>query len=161
MSEMGDLKFTTAGDYMMSEAKLPEGRMTLEEWARTKKYVIVTAISSHRMRYCIPVDELQKLNTDVPVEGNEIEWAQDCVAMQEIKEFSQMHIGEQIIDGEIVSEEKMLEIFDRDNDYLNSWTKDYKVHWVRNWKENYDTGTQETYHDYISRMYKEDKQNGV
>lgn len=60
------------------------------------KYVIVTAISSYRMRYCIPVDELQKLNPDVPIEGHEIEWADDCVTSEDVDEFSQMHIGEQI-----------------------------------------------------------------
>lgn len=146
---------------MMSESKLPEGRMTLEEWQRTKKYVIVTAISSHRMRYAIPVDELQKLNTDVPVEGHECEWAEDCVTMQEIKEFSQSHIGEQIIDSVVLSEEDMLKLFDKDNDYLTSWSKEYKIHWVRNWKENYGESAQESYHDFILRKTKEDRENGV
>jgi hypothetical protein len=99
------------------------------------KYVIVTAISSHRMRYCIPVDELQKLNTEVPVEGHEIEWANDCVTCNEIKEFSQKHVGESIIDTEILTEEQMLEKFDTDNDYLIDWTREKKIQYVRNWKE--------------------------
>jgi hypothetical protein len=99
------------------------------------KYVIVTAISSYRMRYCIPVDELQKLNTEVPVEGHEIEWANDCVTCNEIKEFSQKHVGESIIDTEILTEEQMLEKFDTDNDYLAGWTREKKIQYVRNWKE--------------------------
>jgi hypothetical protein len=99
------------------------------------KYVIVTAISSYRMRYCIPVDELQKLNTEVPVEGHEIEWANDCVTCNEIKEFSQKHVGESIIDTEILTEEQMLEKFDTDNDYLIDWTREKKIQYVRNWKE--------------------------
>ena len=118
----------------MADDKLPPGRMTLEEWQRTKKYVIVTAISTHRMRYCIPVDELQKLNTDVPVEGNECQWAEDCVVCEEVDEFSQMHLGEQIVDSEIVSEEEMLKRFDRDNDYLKGWTQEKKLAWVRDWR---------------------------
>jgi hypothetical protein len=98
------------------------------------KYVIVTAISSYRMRYCIPVDELQELNVEVPVEGREIEWAEDCVTCDEVVEFSQKHVGETIIDSEILTEEQMLEKFDADNDYLKDWTREKKVEYVRNWK---------------------------
>ena len=98
------------------------------------KYVVVTAISSHRMRYVIPVDELQKLNTDVPVEGHETEWAMDCVTCEEVNDFSQRHVGEQIIDAYIVDEESMLNLFDADNDYLKDWTKEKKLEYVRKWK---------------------------
>jgi hypothetical protein len=98
------------------------------------KYVIVTAISSHRMRYCIPVDKLQELNTEVPVEGHEIEWANDCVTCGEVEEFSQHWIGENIIDTEIIDEEQMLNKFDADNDYLTGWTREKKLEYVRNWK---------------------------
>lgn len=98
------------------------------------KYAIVTAISSYRIRYAIPVDELQKLNTDVPVEGHEEEWAMDCVTCGEAEEFSQLHIGEQIIDAVVVDEDAMLAQFDKDNDYLADWTKEKKIQHVRNWK---------------------------
>ena len=98
------------------------------------KYAIVTAISSYRIRYCIPVDELQELNVEVPVEGREIEWAEDCVTCDEVVEFSQKHVGETIIDSEILTEEQMLEKFDADNDYLKDWTREKKVEYVRNWK---------------------------
>jgi hypothetical protein len=98
------------------------------------KYVIVTAISSHRMRYCIPVDELQQLNIEVPIEGHEIEWAEDCVTCGEVEEFSQKHIGEQIIDAVVIDEDAMLGQFDKDNDYLVEWTKEKKIQHVRNWK---------------------------
>lgn len=131
MSEMGDLKFTTAGDYMMNEAKIPEGRKTLEEFYRSKKYVVVTAISSHRMRYVMNVEDLQELNPSVNITGHEEEWAGDTVTCQEVEEFSQDWLGEQIIDTRIVDEEEMLQLFDKDNDYLKGWDRDYKVQWVR------------------------------
>jgi hypothetical protein len=86
------------------------------------------------MRYCIPVDELQELNVEVPVEGREIEWAEDCVTCDEVVEFSQKHVGETIIDSEILTEEQMLEKFDADNDYLKDWTREKKIQYVRNWK---------------------------
>jgi len=101
------------------------------------KYVIVTAISSHRMRYCIPVDELQNMNTCVPVEGHEREWAMDTVTMNEVKEFSQDHIGEQIIDSRVVDEEEMLRQFNEDNDYLKSWTTEDKIKYVNDWRQTY------------------------
>ena len=100
------------------------------------KYVIVTAISSHRMRYCIPVDELQKMNINVSVEGNEIEWANDCVTCDELNEFSQTHIGEQIIDTIIVDEDDMIKQFDNDNDYIADWSKEQKIKHVHRAPEN-------------------------
>lgn len=98
------------------------------------KYVIVTAISSYRMRYAIPVDELQQLNPDVPIEGNECDWANDCVTCEEVQEFSQKWIGETIIDTITADEENMLKQFDADNDYLKDWSKEQKLKHVRNWK---------------------------
>lgn len=101
-----------------------------------EKYVVVTTISSHRMRYCIPVSELQKINPSVPVEPET--WAKDCVTCEEVKEFSQEWLGEQIIDAEVYSEEGILERFDSDNDYLSSWTREKKLEYIRNWKENFN-----------------------
>ena len=98
------------------------------------KYVIVTAISSFRQRYVFPVDELQLLNTEVSVEGHELEWANDCVTCEEVQEFSQKWIGEQIVDSRIATEDEMLELFDTDNDYLKGWDKDFKINYVRDWK---------------------------
>lgn len=95
-----------------------------------KNYVVVTTISTHRIRYCISVDELQKSNTEIQIEGHECEWAEDCVTMNEVGEFSQSHLGEQIVDSEIVTEEAMLKLFDKDNDYLRGWTQEKKIEWV-------------------------------
>lgn len=95
------------------------------------KYVLVTAISTHRMRYAIPMDELQKLNEEQPVDPK---WALDCVTMQEIEEFSQEHLGEQIVDYDVLTEEEILAQFDKDNDYLTSWTTEKKINYIRDWK---------------------------
>lgn len=95
------------------------------------KYVLVTAISTHRIRYAIPMDELQKLNEKQPVNPK---WALDCVTMQEIEEFSQEHLGEQIVDFDVLTEEEILARFDKDNDYLTSWTAEKKINYIRDWK---------------------------
>lgn len=95
-------------------------------------YVVVTTVASFRHRYVIPVDELQKLNPDDPVDPK---WALDCVTMEEVKEFSQMHLGEQIIDANVLSETSVMNLFESDNSYLSSWDEDYKRAWIRHWKE--------------------------
>jgi hypothetical protein len=95
------------------------------------KYVLVTAISTHRMRYCIPLDDLQKMNEDMPVDPA---WACDSVVMNEVDEFSQEHLGEQIVDFDVLTEEEILKQFDKDNDYLTSWTTEQKINYIRDWK---------------------------
>lgn len=98
------------------------------------KYIIVTAISSYRMRYAIPVDELQLLNPRVPIDGHEGEWACDCVTCEEVEEFSQKWLGETIVDSYEMTEEEILQQFDLDNDYLKDWPKEQKLKHIRNWK---------------------------
>ena len=76
------------------------------------------------------IANLQKKNTEKPVDV--IEWANDTVNMNECEEFSQEHMGEYIVDTVEMNEEDMLELFDKDNDYLHEWTKDQKIEWIRN-----------------------------
>jgi len=77
------------------------------------------------------MDQLQELNTDMPVDP---EWALDCVTCDEAEEFSQLHLGEQIVDYAVVSEKEMLELFDKDNSYLSYWTKEQKLEHIGRWK---------------------------
>jgi len=101
----------------------------------SKDYVVVTCISSYRMRYVMHKDDLQKMNPDAEVDM--VEWANNTVNMEECDEFSQEWMGEYIVDNNLISEEEMLELFDKDNDYLKDWTKDKKIEWVR---KQLDTG---------------------
>ena len=94
-----------------------------------KDYVVVTAISSYRMRYVMHRDDLQKLNFEVPVHSKE--WANDTVSSEECEEFSQKYMGEYIVDTVEMNEDDMLELFDKDNDYLSEWPKDQKIEKVR------------------------------
>ena len=101
---------------------------------KKSEYVVVTAMSTHRMRYVVPMDELQKLNEDYIVDPK---WALDLVTCEEVQEFSQMHLGEQIVDSYVMDEDEILDLFDKDNDYLKDWTKEQKIKNIRNWKENW------------------------
>lgn len=96
----------------------------------SNKYAIVTAVSSYRMRYAIPIEDLQNLNKEAQVE---LEWAADAVTCEEVEEFSQQWLGEQIIDVQELYEKQTLELFDKDNEYLRNWSKDQKLDYIRNW----------------------------
>lgn len=100
----------------------------------SKQYVIVTAVSQFRMRYCIPVEDLRAQNAEATDEQfSPVEWAKDSVTLNEVEEFSQLHLGESIIDSVVVDEEAMLKMFDTDNEYLTSWTHEQKLNFVRDW----------------------------
>ena len=73
---------------------------------------LVECISTFRIRYVIDTD-----NT---------EWAEDTVAMEEAKEFSQLHLGEQIVSTRTINKEEYLRLFDEDNEYLSEWEDEQK-----------------------------------
>ena len=93
-----------------------------------EKYVVVTAISQFKMRYVVPMSELQKDNPDAPVDPL---WALDGVTCNDYEEFSQEHLGEVITDWCVEDEEQILERFDRENDYLAGWTKEQKLNNIK------------------------------
>ena len=92
------------------------------------QYVVVTAISTFRHRYVVPLDELLSP-----------EWALDYVTCKEVEEFSQYHMGEQISDYEVLNEEDLLKLFDKDNAYLADWSREQKINHIRNWRETWSS----------------------
>lgn len=102
-----------------------------------ERYIVTTVVSTHRMRYAIPVSELQKLNPDVDIANNpakQIEWANDAVTMEEVEEFSQHWLGEQILDTFILDEERVLQLWDRDNEHVAEITTEEKLRQINNWQ---------------------------
>ena len=93
------------------------------------EYVVVTTTSTFRHRYVMHRDDLQALNLESEV--NPIEWAKDVVTCEDCEEFSQEHLGEQILEANEISEAEMLQLFDRDNTYLKDWAQEHKISWVR------------------------------
>ena len=97
---------------------------------KDKTYAVVTTISTHRIRYVIPMDELQNLN---PESTATLAWAEDCVTCDEVEEFSQKHLGETIVDTVEMSQEDVLTLFDEDNDYLKEWSEQQKINHIHKW----------------------------
>lgn len=94
-----------------------------------KKYYVVTAISQHWIKYVIPVEDITSETGEVKKE-----WALDSVTMGEVEEFSQMHIGENIIDVIEENEEEIISRFDEENSYLKKWDLEQKLNYIKNWR---------------------------
>lgn len=95
----------------------------------TNKYYVVTAISQYRMRYVIPVEDLRDEDGNV-----QPGWALDSVTMEEVEEFSQEHLGEVLLDVLEEDEEQILARFDKENEYLSSWSKEQKLKYINDWR---------------------------
>jgi len=98
----------------------PDGSFLLSK--KQTQWVLVECVSTFRQRYMV----------EVPVgpddQGNDKTlWALDTVTMEEAKEFSQEHIGEQIVSHRVVTKKEALELCDQDNDYTKSWDKETKM----------------------------------
>ena len=128
-------------DDLMQEAGWKEGD-TLEwidnkdgSWTMKKKeltqWVLVECVSTFRERYMVEVP--------VGVDNygkDKSEWALDTVTMNEAKEFSQEHLGEQIVSHRVVTKEEALALCDVDNDYGSSWDEATKMkNFFTTWKE--------------------------
>jgi hypothetical protein len=93
-----------------------DGSFTLKKKDENKTWVLVDCISTFRMRYMVEVPK------------NHPEYALDTVTMGEAKEFSQEHIGEQIVSHWIMeSTKEALDICDVDNDYCKTWSDEKKI----------------------------------
>lgn len=98
-----------------------DGSWTLKKKEPTQ-FVLVECVSTFRQRYMVEVpvgiDQYGK---------DKSEWALDTVAMEDAKEFSQEHIGEQIVSHRIVTKEEALALCDKDNEYGKDWDEETKM----------------------------------
>lgn len=100
-----------------------DGTFTMSNKIETE-LVLVEAISTFRMRYMVEVPK------------GKAEWALDTVTLEEAKEFSQEHIGENIISYRVVSEDYAITLCDIDNEYSAAWSNEKKIEaFVTPWKE--------------------------
>ena len=79
---------------------------------------LVETVSMFRMRYVIDCKD-ETHATDTVVTG-------DAGDGKMLSELSQMHIDENVTSVRKISMPEYMEIFDKDNDYLQSWSKEQK-----------------------------------
>lgn len=90
---------------------------------------MVDTISSFRIRYAIMLDDTA-----------DAEHAIDTVVFEQhnpdlLREFSQEHIGYHISSHREIDEKEYLRMFDEDNSYLKSWSKDQKLKLIRDTRD--------------------------
>ena len=89
------------------------------------KIVLVETVSTFRHVYAVRLPD-----------GEPADYALDDVVCNMdldnslLTEVSQNHIAENIYDYHVVTEDEYLELFDRDNGYLSSWTKEQKLNLI-------------------------------
>lgn len=98
----------------------PDGSFLLSK--KQTQWVLVECVSTFRQRYMVEVP----IGTDDYGKDKTL-WALDTVTMEEAKEFSQEHLGEQIVSHRVVSKKEALDLCDQDNDYGSSWDKETKM----------------------------------
>jgi hypothetical protein len=83
------------------------------------KLVLVDAISTFHVRYVVETSD------------DEVDQAITAVKLGKVQdEFSQKHLGETVISQRVVSVDEYLELFDKDNDYLKTWTPEQKMRYI-------------------------------
>lgn len=72
------------------------------------------------------VDTVSSFRNSYAIRAKSGDDAMDSVTMEEAEEFGQEWLGESISRVMEITEEQYLEMFDKDNDYLMSWTDERK-----------------------------------
>ena len=90
-------------------------------------------LSTFRIRYVVEARE----------ETHALDETVMCESDSEFKEFSQKHLGTQIIDSREIELLDYLELFDRDNEYLAKWTDKQKLKHINVVKYEKDSGNGE------------------
>ena len=82
-----------------------------------KKLYLVEVASTFRMRYVVEAQCEEHALDEVVCNEHD----------SEFKEFSQEHLGTQIFSSRELSATDYMELFDKDNSYLKSWTDEQKI----------------------------------
>lgn len=87
------------------------------------RYVLVKTISTFEHSYLIPLQEEMSITDHL-----------DYVICHDVEETSQVHVDECILPNctTLLSEDEALELFDRENDYLRTWSREFKLKSINN-----------------------------
>lgn len=93
-----------------------------------KKLVMVDVLSQFRIRYCVEVeDDIDHALDEIVVNESDVNF----------REFSQQHLEPTVIlSHREITEDEYLKMFDEDNNYLETWTKEQKLKFIN--KINYE-----------------------
>lgn len=98
-------------------------------------YVLISTISHFRLNYAIPKEDFAKLGYKEPINTEKLS---NYIHEGNVREVSQTHIGENVIEVREYSEDDMLKKFDELNSYLVDWTREHKLNYLNTWQESLD-----------------------
>jgi len=84
---------------------------------KTKKLILVEAVSMFRMRYVVEAECAEHACDEVVCNTGDFE-------------FSQKHLDEVITSTRELTQEEYLRLWDEDNDYLKGWTDEKKLEYI-------------------------------
>lgn len=84
-----------------------------------KKYLVET-LGTYRMRYVVESENV--------VEATD--YIKKNLSSAVLKEFSQLHISEEIFSTRKIKDKEYLKLFNEDNGYLESWSEEEKFEFV-------------------------------
>lgn len=97
-------------------------------------YVVTTVISTHRMRYAIPISAMSEEGDMKLSTADAINYIQDSVTCEEVEEFSQHWMGETIVDTFVLDTERTIALYRRDNPHADGWSDEQILSYIAKWK---------------------------
>ena len=85
-----------------------------------KNLYLVETVSFFRHRYVVEAEDISHAE-------DEVVWR---LSDTDFSEFSQKHIDECISSSRQIDEKEYFDLFDKDNDYLNSWDLEQKKRFI-------------------------------
>lgn len=93
-----------------------------------KNYLVETLVT-YRMRYVVEAENETQAN----------EFVNKHLTSNVLKEFSQLHIGEEIFSTRKIKDKEYLKLFNKDNGYLETWTDEEKFEYINKVNEKEPT----------------------
>lgn len=84
-----------------------------------KKYLVET-VCTYRMRYVVEAEDALEAEN----------YVMDGLQTNNVKEFSQKHIGEEVFSVHKIKNGDYIKLFDTDNDYLQGWPEHMKKEFI-------------------------------
>lgn len=93
-----------------------------------KNYLVETLVT-YRMRYVVEAENETQAN----------EFVNQRLTSSALKEFSQLHISEEIFSTRKIKDKQYIKLFNKDNGYLETWTDEEKFEYINRVNEKEPT----------------------
>lgn len=88
----------------------------------SKRYAVITTVSMFKVRYVVDEDKVHAFDNKAPIDDQKLlDWSEKSVMEDELDDFSQIFLGETVLERNIMEEEEVIELFYRDNKHAADW----------------------------------------